>query len=86
MKKILLPSILILAAYLHDSPQGVGLVQGLRELMPRLRKVMADKFYRGSFCRAVQRARLAFEVPPREPGAKGFVVQAKRWVVERTFG
>lgn len=73
------------AANQHDSPAGAGLVEGLRTLMPRLRKVMADKSYRGTFCRAVEDEKLSFETPQREEGAKGFAVQAKRWVVERTI-
>lgn len=46
---------------------------------------MADKSYRGTFAEAVEKIGLAFEVPERKDGTKGFVVEAKRWVVERTF-
>ena len=53
--------------------------------MERLRKIMADKTYRGTFAQAVEQAGLAFETPTRPDNKKGFVVEAKRWVVERTF-
>ena len=53
--------------------------------LDRLEEVMGDKNYRGTFARAVAEAGLRFEVPHRPEGIKGFVVEAKRWVVERTF-
>lgn len=46
---------------------------------------MADKSYRGTFAQAVNKIGVVFEVPQREKGTKGFVVEARRWVVERTF-
>ena len=55
------------------------------EQMERLEKVLGDKSYRGTFARAVADLGLAFEVPSRAEAAVGFVVEAKRWVVERSF-
>ena len=46
---------------------------------------MGDKSYRGTFAQAVEEIGLIFEVPHRKNGAIGFVVEAKRWVVKRTF-
>jgi len=46
---------------------------------------MGDKTYRGTFAKAVEEIGLEFEVPQRPENTKGFVVEAKRWVVERTF-
>lgn len=47
-----------------------------------------DGTYRGADWQAeVKKAYgVDLEVVQNEPGMKGFVVQAKRWVVERTFG
>ncbi len=73
------------AANKHDSPEGVGLLACVSEEMPRLKKIMADQSYRGTFALAVEKLEVSFEVPQREDGARGFVVEAKRWVVERTF-
>ncbi|MCB9081401.1 MAG: transposase [Lewinellaceae bacterium] len=73
------------AANHHDSPGGVALLDELPKPMPRLEKIMGDKSYRGTFAEAVEQMGLVFEVPNREEGTKGFVVEAKRWVVERTF-
>lgn len=73
------------AAHKHDSPQGVELLDEIIENLPRLNKIMTDKSYRGTFAQAVEKLGLIFEVPQRKDGTKGFVVEAKRWVVERTF-
>lgn len=73
------------AANKHDSPEGVSLLINMLDELPRLKKIMADQSYRGTFAQAVENLRIAFEVPCREEGAVGFVVEAKRWVVERTF-
>ncbi len=73
------------AANGHDSPAGVNLLQEIKAMMPILKRIMADKSYRGSFAQAVEKKELIFEVPVRQEGQKGFVVEAKRWVVDRTF-
>ena len=46
---------------------------------------MGDSAYRGGFAEEVEKLGISFELPQREEGQKGFVVEAKRWVVERTF-
>ena len=69
----------------HDSPQGVKLLQQIENLGDRLKIIMGDKTYRGTFAKAVEEIGLQFEVPQRPENTKGFVVEAKRWVVERTF-
>lgn len=73
------------AANKHDSPEGVGLLVNVPDELPRLKKIMADQSYRGTFAQAVDNLEIVFEIPCREDGTLGFVVEAKRWVVERTF-
>jgi transposase len=73
------------AAHQHDGIGGLSLMEDHREQMPRLQKIMGDKAYRGTFAEAVEKLDLVFETPVRPEGTKGFVVEAKRWVVERTF-
>ena len=53
--------------------------------MSRLEKILGDKAYRGEFADLVRSVQVEFESPERQDGQKGFVVEAKRWVVERTF-
>lgn len=72
-------------ANFHDSPQGVNLLKPTAVYFSRLEKILADKTYQGTFAKAVEKLGLKFEVPQRPEGTKGFVVEAKRWVVERTF-
>ena len=52
----------------------------------RLAHLWADSAYRGlwAFCWALFGMTVA--VVTRRPGAEGFEVQPRRWVVERTFG
>ncbi len=53
---------------------------------PRLERVWADARYQGGFVDwAQEKLNLAVEVVRRLEGQAGFVVLARRWVVERTF-
>ena len=55
------------------------------EQIQSLQKIIGDKAYRGTFAKACKELNVVFEVPSRPQGIKGFVVEAKRWVVERTI-
>lgn len=65
-------------ANLHDSPEGVNLLEDTNNCYDRLEKIMADKTYRGTFAQAVEQAEIIFEVPDRSDNTKGFLVEAKR--------
>ena len=57
------------------------------EQFPTLQKVWADAAYQGPRVAAVAaQAGLQVEIVKRSDSQPGFVVQAKRWIVERTFG
>lgn len=73
------------AAHQYDGIGGLPLLEEIAEQMPRLEKIMGDKAYRGMFAEAVEKLGFVFETPVRPEGVKGFAVEAKRWVVERTF-
>jgi putative transposase len=54
---------------------------------PTLQKMWADGAYQGPQVQNVAReSGIAIEVVKRSDKDKGFVVQARRWIVERTFG
>jgi len=57
-------------------------------LFPRLTKIWADAAYRGqelaNWCK--NEGNWDLEVVERPSGQRGFSVQPRRWVVERTFG
>lgn len=69
----------------HDSLAGTALLKDISGRMKRLKKIIGDKAYRGTFAEQVAEIQIQFEVPVRPEGTKGFVVEAKRWVVERTI-
>src|SRR5258705_9483497 len=64
------------------------LLAGMKYFVPRLKKIWADAAYRGQdvadWCKRVGDGDWELEVVQRTPGARGFAVQPKRWVVERT--
>jgi putative transposase len=57
------------------------------ELLERAGRLWVDGAYRGEFEQDVLAAYgIAVEVTTPAAGQRGFVVQAKRWAVERAFG
>ena len=48
-------------------------------------KIWADKAYRGTFVDKAKALNIDVEIVCRKPDQVGFQVQARRWVVERTF-
>lgn len=54
--------------------------------LPRLGKVWADAGYRAFRDWVVAHVRWMLEIVTKRPGQTTFVVQPKRWIVERTFG
>jgi transposase len=73
------------AAHKYDGIGGLELLEDITEKMPGVKKIMGDKAYRGTFAAAVENRGLFFEVHDRPEGVKGIAIEAKRWVVERTF-
>ena len=53
---------------------------------PRLVRVYADAAYKAAEFWAYWFGRVILLLVRKEPGQRGFVVQPRRWVVERTFG
>ena len=81
-------SIYVTLADMHDTRGSRCLLAGLVPLVPHLKKIWADAGYRGKeladWCQA--QGNWDLEVVERTPGVRGFSVQPRRWVVERTFG
>jgi transposase len=85
----MLLAVTVTAASVDDAAAVPPLfTQVVPETVPRLTKVWADSKYHnhrlGAWMKE-QRPRWDLEVVSRPPGAKGFVLLPKRWVVERTF-
>jgi putative transposase len=82
----LLLVVVVHAANVQES-EGAKLV--LRRALgrfPRLRRIWADQGYKAHFVAWAKAATgWVVELVARPPGAKGFQVPPRRWVVERTF-
>ena len=81
----LLIAVVVTPASTNDKRGARLLFEGLRERCPRLTKMWADGGYRsGPLVEEARALGLELEVVERHEGS-GFVVAARRWVVERTF-
>ena len=80
---------LVVAANVGDRRCGEWVLKLLRWHFPQVELVWVDAGFDGEdFAEVVQqltRFRPEVEVVRREPGQRGFAVQPRRWVVERTF-
>ena len=75
-------------AHVQDRDGFLPLLKQVRRLFVFLKRLFADGSYSGvETAAAVTRVgKMGLEVVTRSDQAKGFVVLAKRWIVERTFG
>lgn len=83
---------LLLAVHVHpanvqDVHGAVPLLERLRQRFPKLRHVFADRVYRGEqLVNALSHCGpWTIQIVERPPGAKGFQLLPRRWIVERTF-
>ena len=77
-------AVAVTKASANDKAGARLLLAGVGERLPRLRKVWADAVIRSAPLRREARGLgIDFEVVERDQGEKGFVVLARRWVVER---
>jgi putative transposase len=83
----LLVAVVVTAAKVSDGRGACQLLEQMTpEKFPRLKAACGDGRYNDKrFSAALERRQLALEVKGRPPGAKGFVLIKKRWIVERTF-
>ena len=70
-------------ADMHDSHAAVALLRASRRPWPFIEQVWADSAYRGK--RVGAATSIAVEIVTGPPNERGFIVQKRRWVVERTF-
>lgn len=81
----------VTAANVADVKAAAGVLVGVLEMYQRIVKVLADKGYRGEFGKllghffAEQRRQVEMEISQRPNDVKGFQVEPKRWIVERTW-
>jgi putative transposase len=86
----LVVAVVVHAANLQDRDGAKLVLARLKHRFSRLRLVWADGAYAGQLREGVkglrQRRKLRLEIVQRSDRRRGFVVQPKRWIVERTFG
>lgn len=78
---------LVTAANVQDRDGGVLLLATLFGQFPFLRKLFADRAYAGPVFHdaATAMRSLVVEIVKRADHAKGFIVEPKRWIVERSI-
>src|SRR5512143_90744 len=83
----MLLAVYVTPANVPERAGGQRLLSGLKPLQPRLALIWADQGYSGEtfaeWCQAEGDWRVA--VVKRMPSEPGFIVQPKRWIVERTL-
>jgi putative transposase len=74
-------------AHVQDRDAAAAVLPMASQQIPTLQTVWADGAYTGPLVQAAAKeAGIELEVVKRSDQARGFVVQPKRWIVERTFG
>lgn len=85
----LLLLVVVHSAGTQDRDGARAVLAPLANRFSRLRKIWADSIYNGGIAEWVRdlrrRNRIELEIVKRPEGVKGFLVLARRWVVERTF-
>ncbi len=80
-------SVYVTTADIQDRAGARLLLDGLKPLVPNLKKIWADGAYGGErlakWCQ--EQGGWELEVVERDKEARGFEVLPKRWIVERTF-
>jgi transposase len=88
----LILGVTVTAASVSDRAGALEVLPGVLRAQPRLEVLFADAGYAGGTLAEQLRAHAAhpdlrLEIVKRgNPAPKGFAVQPKRWLVERTFG
>jgi len=82
----LLLVVFVHSAGIQDRDGGGRVLEWAQLHLPRLMVIWADQAYVSLAVEWLHRSYLwMVHIVRREPGTKGFVVQPKRWIVERTL-
>lgn len=83
----LLLVVVVHVASIQDYHGAKSVFERIKGRCPRLKLIWADGIYKGPLVAWVQEhLKCVLAIVTRDPSHKGFVVQPKRWIVERTFG
>ena len=79
--------VMVTTANIQDRDAARGLLTAIFQTYGTIKLVWADSGYAGQLVQWVgQQFRRCLDIVKPAPGTKGFQVQRKRWIVERTFG
>ena len=82
----LILSIMVMRASLSEPAGGVEILDHVNQRFPTIRKIWADSAYSGELVTYVQQwCRFVLEIVRALPNQRGFQVQPKRWIVERSL-
>ncbi|WP_344025546.1 IS5 family transposase [Streptomyces luteireticuli] len=76
----------VVAASVHDNAIGITLLDKAAASAPTVTKAWVDAGFKNQVSEHGARLGIDVETVRREPGARGFVPEPKRWVAEQTWG
>lgn len=79
-------AVTVLAASAHENTAGTALLDQVAASTPTVSTALVDQGFKSSVVAHGAAVGIDVQVVERNPADKGFVPQAKRWVVEQTFG
>jgi transposase len=82
----LLLAVVVCAASISENKAGMQVMDQVKHRHPTITKTWVDQGFKNQFVEHAAALGVDAEVVTRDPGAKGFSVVKRRWVVERTLG
>lgn len=76
----------VLPASAHENTAGIALLDGVAGQCDTVKKALVDQGFKKKVVEHGRHVGIDVEVVERNPDDKGFVPQAKRWIVEQTNG
>ncbi|MFF2808088.1 IS5 family transposase [Streptomyces sp. NPDC058000] len=82
----LIIAVVVTATSVHDNAIGIALLDKVAAAAPTVTKRWVDAGFKQAVVEHGADLGNDVEIVQREPGARGFTPEPKRWVVEQTFG
>ncbi|WP_053666077.1 IS5 family transposase [Streptomyces sp. MMG1121] len=79
-------AVVVLAASAHENRAGTVLLDRVAAQTATVSKALVDQGFKNAVVAHGATLGIDVEIVERNPAERGFVPQAKRWVVERTYG
>ncbi|WP_302186117.1 transposase [Streptomyces sp. AC550_RSS872] len=82
----LVVAVVVLAASAHENTAGIALLDQVAGQRGSVKKALVDQGFKKKVVEHSENVGIDVEIVERTPDDKGFVPQAKRWIVEQTNG